>query len=245
MRTVSAFDRICEPLSQIAVTQLAVPDPSPARALIHAATDHRGALIVIGSSHGEFTGRVHPGSTARRLLQGAPCAVALAPQGYRMRTVSAFDRITAGFDGSAGGHAAVAAAAAIARSTGKALRVVSVFSPLPSPHPWLHPAPGFLRLDEDAEREARAALERVTRDLPQAEVAFLRGEPGRELLRESEICDLLVIGSRGYGPEHAIVLGEVGEDVMRSAACPALILPRGVEAPLGKLFGKLLSESAA
>jgi nucleotide-binding universal stress UspA family protein len=242
------LDRICEPLSQVPLDQLALPDPSPARALIHAATDSGAALIVIGSSHGEFTGRVRPGSTAWRLLQGAPCAVALAPQGYRMRTPTALNRVTAAFDGSAGGYAAVAAAAAIARSTGQTLRVVSVFSRTPAPQPWLHAAPGFLRLDEDAEREARAALEQATDDLPEAEPAFLRGEAGPELVRESELCDLLIIGSRSYGPAGVVVLGEVGDKVMRSAACPALILPRGVEAPLGGLFrayGKLLIDSAA
>jgi hypothetical protein len=32
---------------------------------------------------------------------------------------------------------------------------------------------------------------------------------------------------------------------MRSAACPALILPHGAGAPLGELFGTLLMDSAA
>jgi nucleotide-binding universal stress UspA family protein len=239
------LDQLCEPLSQVAVEQVAMADPTPARALLRAAQAADAALIVVGSSHGEFTGRVCPGSTAWRLLHGAPCAVALAPQGYRMRTPLAFDRVTAAFDGSAGGYAAVTAAAAIAERTGQALRVVSVFAPTDPPHPWMHPVPGFLRLDADAERAAREALARATEGLPGADASFLFGEPGEELVRESEACDLLVLGSRDYGPEGVIVLGEVGRAVMRSAACPALILPHGAGAPLGELFGTLLMDSAA
>jgi nucleotide-binding universal stress UspA family protein len=239
------LDQVCEPLSQVPVELLALADPTPARALLRAAEGAGAGLIVVGSSHGEFTGRVCPGSTGWRLLHGAPCAVALAPQGYRMRTRRTFNRVTAAFDGSAGGYAALTAAAAIAEETGQALRVVSVFGPTDPPRPWVHPVPGILRLDADAERAARDALARATENLPHAEAAFLFGDPGEELVRESEVCDLLVLGSRDYGPEGVIVLGEVGRAVMRTAACPALILPHDVGAPLGGLFGNLLIDSAA
>ena len=231
------LDQICEPLSQVTVEQVAMADPTPARALLRAAEEAGAALIVVGSSHGEFTGGLCPGSTAWRLLHGAPCAVALAPQGYRMGTPRSFNRVTAAFDGSAGGYAAVSVAAAIAESAGQALRVVTVFGSTDPPHPWVHPVPGVLRLDADAERAAREALTRATASLPHADAVFRVGDPGEELTRESERCDLLVLGSRDYGPQGAIVLGEVGRVLMRSAACPALILPHGDEARLGELFG--------
>jgi nucleotide-binding universal stress UspA family protein len=244
--TERVLDRACQPLSHLRVHRVAVPDPSPARALIRAATEASATLIVVGSSHGEFTGRLRPGSTAWRLLQGAPCAVALAPQGYRMRPHLTFNRVTAGFDGSAGGYAALSAASRIAQATGQSLRVVSVFAPDALAPPWLHAAPGFLRVSPDAEHAARMTLERAVADHPGAEPAFLVGDPGRELARESEVSDLLVIGSRGYGPEGALVLGGVSDHVMRTAACPALIVPNGVETPLAELFptcGKLRIDS--
>jgi nucleotide-binding universal stress UspA family protein len=243
------LDRLCEPLSDVRdVRRLAVADPSPARALMSAAAEADAELIVIGSSHGEFTGRLAPGSTAWRLLQGSPCAVALAPQGYRMRPHVMCRRITAAFDGSAGGHAALAAAAAIAPATERTLRVVRVFSPDQPAPPWLHSSPGFLRLTSDAERAAKAELERAVERLPSAEAAFILGDPARELARESEVSDLIVIGSRGYGPAPAVILGEVSDRLIRTAACPALIVPNGVSAPLADLFplcGKVLMDSAA
>jgi nucleotide-binding universal stress UspA family protein len=244
--TERVLDRACQPLSQLRVHRVAVADPSPARALIRAATDAGATLIVIGSTHSEFTGRLRPGTTAWRLLQGAPCAVALAPQGYRMRPHLTFNRVTAAFDGSAGGYAALSTASRIARATGQTLRVVSVFAPDALAPPWLHVSPGFLRVSPDAEQAARTALERAVADHPGAQPAFLVGDPGRELARESEVCDLLVVGSRGYGPEGVLVLGGVSDRVMQTAACPALIVPNGVETPLAELFpayGKLRIDS--
>jgi nucleotide-binding universal stress UspA family protein len=78
------LERLCEPISQLTVTQAAVADPLPARALRRAAEASGAWLIVVGSSRAEFTGRVHPGSTGRELLRNAPCGVVFAPQGYRM-----------------------------------------------------------------------------------------------------------------------------------------------------------------
>ncbi len=58
------------------------------------------ALIVLGSTHTGRLGRVRPGSTGERLLLGAPCAVAVAPHGYRTRLDPALTRIGAAYDGS-------------------------------------------------------------------------------------------------------------------------------------------------
>jgi nucleotide-binding universal stress UspA family protein len=114
--------------------------------------------------------------------------------------------------------------------------------------PWLPNSPGFLRLTPDAERAAKAELERAVERLPDAEVAFVTGDPARELARESELSDLMVIGCRGYGPAHAVVLGEVSDRLMRTAACPAMIVPGGVPTPLRDLFApceELRLDSAA
>ena len=65
--------------------------------------------------------------------------------------------------------------------------------------------------------------------LPDAEPAFLVGDPARELARESEVSDLLVIGSRSYGPSPAVLLGGVSGPLIETAACPVLIVPNGVD----------------
>ena len=46
----------------------------------------------------------------------------------------------------------------------------------------------------------------------------------------SEHLDLLVMGSRAYGPAHAVLLGGVSRRVIAGAACPVVVLPRGTAA---------------
>jgi nucleotide-binding universal stress UspA family protein len=238
-----AIARLVDPLrSATSVRTVAVPDPVPARALLEAAD---GAdLIVIGSSHEGYSGHVLPGSTGQRLLAGAPCPVVLAPQGYRLRSHLARGRIAVGFDGSPTAHAAVQAAAVLARAMGLRVRVVGVHDPDCAVPARMHVAPGYLRLADDAERAARAALERVVAALPNAEVAFLRGDPATELARESQVAECLVIGSRGYGPTPAVLLGEVGGPLARTAECPLLVVPQGVPDPLRTLCGEVLTHAA-
>jgi nucleotide-binding universal stress UspA family protein len=61
------------------------------------------------------------------------------------------------------------------------------------------------------------------------------------LIRVSEHLDLLVCGSRGYGPVRAVLLGGVSRRVAAEARCPVIVLPRGVRASLEAL----LAETAA
>jgi nucleotide-binding universal stress UspA family protein len=42
-------------------------------------------------------------------------------------------------------------------------------------------------------------------------------------------ADLLVMGSRGYGPLGRVLLGGVASQVIRTAACPVVVTPRPPE----------------
>ena len=42
-------------------------------------------------------------------------------------------------------------------------------------------------------------------------------------------ADLLVCGSRGYGPLRRVLLGGVSSRLLRRAACPLLVVPRRTE----------------
>jgi len=52
------------------------------------------------------------------------------------------------------------------------------------------------------------------------------GQAATELIAHSAELDLLVVGSRGYGPVRRVLPGSVGGQVIRDAACPVLVLPR-------------------
>jgi nucleotide-binding universal stress UspA family protein len=64
------------------------------------------------------------------------------------------------------------------------------------------------------------------------------GDPAEVLVDFSKGVDLLVCGSRGYGPARAVLLGSVSRDVMDEARCPVIVLPRGVEATLEALLAE-------
>jgi nucleotide-binding universal stress UspA family protein len=55
----------------------------------------------------------------------------------------------------------------------------------------------------------------------------LDGDPASELTREcAEGVDLLVVGSRGYGPLARVLLGSVSRKVVQDAPCPVLVVRR-------------------
>jgi nucleotide-binding universal stress UspA family protein len=59
-----------------------------------------------------------------------------------------------------------------------------------------------------------------------------RLDPATVLADEASAgLDLLVVGSRGYGPVRRIVLGSVVARLLRLAPCPVLVLPRGAVEP--------------
>ena len=44
------------------------------------------------------------------------------------------------------------------------------------------------------------------------------------------------MGSRGYGPHRAVLLGGVSRRVSAEAECPVLVIPRGASRPLEDLL---------
>jgi nucleotide-binding universal stress UspA family protein len=83
-----------------------------------------------------------------------------------------------------------------------------------------------------ATEHARRALEEACGRVPGAiatEERLRRDEPGLALVEESAELDLLLLGSRGYGPLGRTFLGSVSTYVTRKAACPAIVTPRGLE----------------
>jgi nucleotide-binding universal stress UspA family protein len=67
-----------------------------------------------------------------------------------------------------------------------------------------------------------ASIETIT-------VAEDDGDPAQVLVERSAGLDLLVVGSRNHGPVRRALLGSVAAEVMRSASCPVLVVPRSGE----------------
>jgi nucleotide-binding universal stress UspA family protein len=210
---------------------LLVPDRSPAAGLHRTAEKEGAALIVVGGSHRSRLGRVLPGGTAERLLAGAPCPVAIAPRGYA-RKRDGNSLVGAAFDGSSEARAALDLAVELARSMPAQLRILSVHQSLP---PATVPAAAGLPLasvNEQLRSQLRQQLGEVEAavraDGLEVTGALLDGDSAGELAKASEHFDLLVLGSRGYGPLGAVVLGSVSSTLVRTASCPVVVVPRSV-----------------
>jgi nucleotide-binding universal stress UspA family protein len=225
----AALDRAATTIEgTVPITTEAIPDTSPSHAL-HVLSEYVGAaLVVVGSTHRGPVGRVVPGSTGERLLHGSPCPVAIVPRGYadagQIRTVGV------GYDGSEESQAALAAACQVARRFSASLRVIRVYDATRFGAPALMTIPGEVSYHEDYEKQQREGLDEAVAALPaelNAETVFIAGPPGPELAAQTEHVDLMVVGSRGYGPRAAVLLGGVSHTVIREAHCPVIVLPRG------------------
>ena len=208
----------------------AIPNPSPAHGLHELAEQEDAVLIVVGSTNTGRAGRVLPGSTAERLLHGSPCPVAVAPKGYTGRPGAEPRSVGCGFDGTQSAQRALQAAEQIAAATGARLRVIRAFQPQAYD---VVPAKGVPmggiayneKHQERASDELDTAVARLERDV-RTEPFFAVGNAAEILAEASEQLDLLLLGSRGYGPLHSVVVGGVAGRVVREAACPVIVLPR-------------------
>ena len=89
----------------------------------------------------------------------------------------------------------------------------------------------------EAEQALRAAVAELSDEVATEADAFV-GDAAEILIELSEQLDLLVCGSRGYGPLRAVVLGSVSRRVAGEARCPVIVLPRGATTPLEELVAQ-------
>lgn len=209
----------------------AVPSSSPAHGLHELAEEIEADLILVGSAHHGRVGQVLAGSTGVSLLHGSPCAVGIAPRGYRERSGEEIDHVAVGFDGSAESEHALIAASALAAATGATLKLVSVAVPPPF-GTGKGGAGGWHALVEAIEERARQELAGARNAVPEGirvEGSLISGEPVEALRSAGEAPGtLMVVGSRAYGPLRRVLLGSVATQLVRSAPCPLIVTPRGM-----------------
>jgi nucleotide-binding universal stress UspA family protein len=205
---------------------------SPARGLHElAASEHAGALIV-GSSTRAALSRVLPGSVGERVIHGAPCPVVIAPRGYADRVPTELGEVAVAFDDQPEAWTALWHAALIAARSGATLRIILALAPLRAAYVAMGNEE-YARLEEERRRNGAAALERAAAsvsDRVQAETSLVSGPPAIALVDGTAgRSDLLVTGSRNYGAMRQLLLGGVSTELVRSAGCPVLVVPRSVE----------------
>jgi nucleotide-binding universal stress UspA family protein len=191
---------------------------SVGRGLHYLSETREADLLVVGSSAQSLVGRVLVGDITRASLIGAPCAVAVAPLGHA-DAAGTIAKIGVGYDGTPDCKAALSLARELAAIHGASVSVLTVVEP--------SAVAGLLRSADETEYEeelaqARAALAK----LEGVEGEVVLGWAGEELASFGERVDLLVVGSRGYGPIRRLMFGGVATHLASSAPCPLVVLPR-------------------
>lgn len=197
---------------------------SPSDGLHRLCAAEHATVAVIGVSHHHGMRRVRAGSITEQTIVGSPCAVAVAPSGYA-ESAAPPKVIAVAFNGSGESQRALDVAADIARRAGAALRVIGVVDPAAV---W-YAAYGGTDVAQDLTRIVREDLQTAADRVEGVEtidVRVLTGEAVRAIHEAAEDADLLVLGSRGYGPVRRVLLGSVSAKLVRDPVCPLLVLPR-------------------
>jgi nucleotide-binding universal stress UspA family protein len=216
---------------------------SAARGLVDALEGADAGLGVVGVTSRGAVGQKVIGSTAERVIHGAPCPVAVVPHGFaggELRTVGV------AFTAAPEGEQALRSGVALAQATGAALRVITVLQEqigtLGSNRPG---ARAMQQIPEELAAEhhiaGRAAVDAALVESGaevEAEIELIYGDPADGLLGFTGSLDLLVMGSRAYGPRRAVLLGGVSRRVTAETRCPVVVLPRGSEHPLRELLAE-------
>ena len=189
---------------------------------LHRLAEERGAdLLAVGSCGRSMIGRAMLGDHTRGALNGAPCAVAIAARGYAEQPLP-IAKIGVAYNGSPESETALATARELASAEpGGGDRAGSRRDPDLRLHRSRAPAYGETvdLMLSDAKARMKA--------LEGAQGRAVYGLAGEELASFSDEVDLLVVGSRSYGPVKRLVLGSTSDYLERHARCSLLVLPRG------------------
>jgi nucleotide-binding universal stress UspA family protein len=210
-------------------------------ATLHRVAEELGAgLLVVGSTDRSEPRRVMPGSTAERLMHGAPCPIAVVPRSWQ--SGGELRVLGIAYSDTPEGRAALEEGLALAQRANASARVITAVKPRGSDRGTGGRQGQEARTFDAAGYEIDAVkdqiLNKVLRLAPDVQVEPDVGaqDAAEFVIAASYDVDLLICGSRGYGPKRAVLLGGVSRKVATGAHCPVIVLPRGVTAGLRRLL---------
>ncbi len=206
--------------AELSADLVSVVAASPGSGLHRQAEEQHAEVIVVGScSRGAF-GRAMLGDDTRAALNGAPCAVAIAARGYAGHPTP-IARVGVAYNDSPESRAALEVARMIAAPTKAELRAIEVVSiPTYAYAGLVPPAIG------DSVNVMLSEADGRLRQLPDVHGRAVYGLTGEELAQFGDEVDIMVVGSRSYGPVRRLVLGSTSDYLERHARCSLLVLPR-------------------
>ncbi|MFC5832401.1 universal stress protein [Nonomuraea insulae] len=203
-----------EELGPVAAEYITFESRGSGRGLSVLASRIRADLIVVGSADGGQPGRIAIGATSDHLLHLSSEAVMLAPAGYRPPADPA--RLTLAYVHRPQCDEAVGQVAQAALRLGVPLRLITL----------------DLRTDDQGRlRDDLALAVRLAWETTgiEAESEVAEGHDVAAAMEDVEWLEgeLLVCAASEDAQPHRVFLGELAMKVLRAAACPVTVLPRG------------------
>jgi nucleotide-binding universal stress UspA family protein len=215
------FEHARKVLAGVEVETRAFGGGSPGAIVTSLSEAEEFGAIVLGSPHRHGLDRLRSGSVAISVLNGAKTDVFVAPPGYAEQSHDGLKTVAIGYLGAAESKAALRRAAELVDPAGE-IKLITVAEP---PVALSFAGPN-VAVPTDPEAVLSEGLSLLPREIA-VEPRHLKGTAGPELEKAcAEGVDLLVLGSRGYGPLKRALLGSVSGHVFRHTPCPLLVTRR-------------------
>jgi nucleotide-binding universal stress UspA family protein len=208
-----------------------VASTSAAHGLADLAEDAEAVMVIMGTAPDASPTRAFLGSSTERLLHGATVPVTVVPPGWRQSAPDRISSIGVAYLDTRDGREALRVAVRVAQRIPAQLTLYSVLGQSSERYSYL-----VGRTDEEAFLDKARdsfgkAMEFAAAGVPpelEARTVLLEGAVVESLAALGpDDVDLLVCGSRGYGPVRRVLLGGVSSRLIRRARLPVAVVPRG------------------
>jgi nucleotide-binding universal stress UspA family protein len=207
---------------------------SAAHGLADLAEDIDAVMVIVGTARETGLTRALLGSSTERLLHGATAPVTVVPPGWRQSAPDRISRVGVAYLDTRDGREALRMAVRVALRIPARLTLYSVLGQSSERYSYL-----VGRTDEEAFLDKARdsfgkALEFAAAGVPpelEPRTVLLEGGIVESLAALGpDDVDMLVCGSRGYGPVRRVLLGGVSSRLIRGARLPVAVVPRAATA---------------
>lgn len=207
-------------------TSARVVDGEPRHVIASTAADWGAELVVVGARGLGAFRRLLLGSVSTAVVHHAPCPV-LVVRGRPGELLTAVVAI----DGSSHARAAARFLGSLPLDPALTVRLIGVVERQTPSLRTPGVVPGVRDAIEHFTEQQRVELDKVLQEVAvdfevktMVERAVRIGSPAGEILKSAERADLVVLGARGLGPIHRLLVGSVSERVLQHARCSVLVV---------------------
>ena len=207
-----------------------VASTSASHGLADLAEDVEAAMVIVSTTQETGLSRTLLGSSTERLLHGATAPVTVVPPGWRQSAPDRISSIGVAYVDTRDGREALRVAVRVALRIPARLTLYSILGQSSERYSYLIGRTDEQAFVDKARDSYGKALEYAAADVsPELEprTVLLEGAVVESLAALGpDDVDLLVCGSRGYGPARRVLLGGVSSWLIRRARLPVAVVPR-------------------